>query len=163
MALQSNELSSSSQWLDALPDKNWDETMSNEMYRTVLKFRYLIPIHDDSLCQNCGNEGDIWGYHFIKCRGPQNCTHVVTHLIDFFGVSGKFSSRRTGFLLYVQSQYTVRSCIFLISLDQAVHIDLWKPRKCVKQNTLSQSSASHSPHWKLTFYRSPWWRKSVIS
>jgi len=67
------------QWLDALPNKNMGQTMSNEAYIAMLKFRYLIPIgeeREDGLCQNCGKEGDMYGYHVTKCGGKQNGTHT---------------------------------------------------------------------------------------
>jgi hypothetical protein len=41
----------------------------------------MTMFHKDGLCQNCGKEGDIWGSHFTRCRGPQNCTHIHHQIV----------------------------------------------------------------------------------
>jgi hypothetical protein len=61
MTLISTTESIASLWVDVLPNPGLGQTMTNREYRTMLKIRFGIDVHEAGECQNCNKMVDASG------------------------------------------------------------------------------------------------------
>jgi len=98
-------ISLASQFLFAMPNGGFGQTMEASAYRAVLQFRMLMPQrgHIAQPCSrpNCRQTRDQFGYHLLGCRGKGNGTYQrhnafaqeLCVLAESVGIMARYNSK----------------------------------------------------------------------